>query len=235
MRRSNCLHLLSLLLIGLGATVCSGAIFPQGRGAWPQDWPKELESLRESSRTIGVGTGIQENIYEIPIPDRETFESIWPAILRLRTPGGPLTLYRAGSPPPKAWGDFLSNKKPAIRIYGPTGAYSLKEEIDPQNPPDFEKLIKEGRALRAKAPWPDYIVSNNGELPEYVVLTFSDDGQVKWTPAHPRDDEPEEPRGFYNRARIDVELVIDGQIIDLNHIELPDGVKVVDRRFEDKQ
>lgn len=33
------------------------------------------------------------------------------------------------------------------------------------------------------------------------------------------------------RARIDAGLVVDGQVIDLNRVELPEGVRVVDRRF----
>lgn len=63
------------------------AVFTEERGSWPENWPEVLEPLRGTSKTIGVGTGIQENIYEIPIADRETFEKVWPEILKLRTPG----------------------------------------------------------------------------------------------------------------------------------------------------
>lgn len=222
---------LSALLAALAATEVKAAIFPQNRGAWPEDWPKELEPLRESSRTIGVGTGLQQNIYEIPVPDRETFEKIWPAVLKLRTPGSPLTLHRVETPPPKAWGDLLSNKKAAIRIYGPSGGYKLLEEFDRQNPPNLDEWVAEGRAARCQAPWPEYLVGENGELPEWVVLTKGDDGRTKWVPADPFNEKPDDPRGFYNRARIDIELVVDGKVIDLNRVRFPDGVTVFDKRF----
>ena len=223
-----------LLAISLAATVCQAVIFHQSRGAWPEDWPKELEPLRETSRTIGVGTGIRENIYEIPVPDRDTFERIWPAILRLRTPGGPLTLYRAGSPPPKKWGDVLSNKEPAIRIYGPSGSYSSKGAAGPQDPPDFKKLVEKGRALVARGPWPRTIVGKNDELPQYVTSEEGKDGRLVWVPGDPFHDKDEGPHGVYYRARIDVELVVDGKTINLNRVELPDGVTVIDHRFDDE-
>ena len=226
------LFLTIVTLVALPA-VCLAAIFPQDRGAWPEDWPAELEPLRETSRTLGVGTAIQENIYEIPIKDRETFERLWPIILKLRTPGGPLKLYRAGAAPPKGWGQFLSNKQPGIRIYGPTGALSLAEEIDVKNPPDFNELVKQGRALRAKAPWPIELMKKHGTLPEYVVSEKDEDGKLQWVAADPYDKD-QQYRGFFSRARIDVELVVDGKIIDLNRIRFPDGVKVIDYRFDEE-
>lgn len=231
MRQIVVVGLQMLLIVGIAMNVCRAAVFPQDRGAWPEDWPKELEPLRETSRTIGIGTGIQENIYEIPISDRETFEKVWPAVLKLRTPGSPLTLHRADSTPPKNWGDFLSNANPAIRIYAPTGSYSMKEAVDLQNPPDFEALVREGRALRARAPWPKAIVGKNGELPEYVVSEKGPDGRLIWVAADPFQESKGPPRGFYNRARIDIELVVDGKVIDLNHVEFPDGVVIIDHRF----
>lgn len=226
-------RLLLATLLALAPLSASAAIFPQGRGAWPQDWPKELEPLRETSRTLGIGTGIQENIYEIPIPDRETFERIWPKILQLRTPGGPLKLYRVGEAKHPIWGDFLSNKQAAIRIFGPTGSYALAEEIDVNNPPDFEKLVKEGRALKASAPWPLELIKKHGKLPEYVSSHKKENGKLEWVAADPKG-ENQEGLGFFNRARIDVELVVDGKIIDLNRLRFPDGVRVIDHRFDDK-
>jgi hypothetical protein len=223
---------LLVLSAGLAITGASAAIFPQNRGAWPEDWPKELEPLRESSRTIGVGTGLQQNIYEIPVSDQEAFDKIWPAVLRVRTPGSPLTLYRAGTAPPKAWGDLLSNMGAAIRIYAPSGGYSLLEETDRQNPPNYDEWVREGRAARAQAPWPEYLIGEKGELPEWVVMTKGDDGCVKWVPADPFNKKPGDPRGFYHRARIDVELVVDGKAIDLNRTAFPDGVTVFDKRFK---
>ncbi|MBW3597910.1 MAG: hypothetical protein KY475_11625 [Planctomycetes bacterium] len=230
-RCSICVGLV-IFFASLTAAAAVAAIFPQDRGAWPQDWPEELEPLRESSRTLGIGTALQENIYEIPIPDQATFEKVWPAVLRLRSPNGRITLYRAASPPPKMWGDLLSNGQPTIRIYAPTGSYALNKEIDPVQRTDFKKLVEDGQALHAAPPWPDYLVGKNGELPEYVTSVENKEGQLLWKPADPFEARDEGRAGFFNRARIDVDLVIDGEVIDLNKTRLPDGVTVLDRRFE---
>jgi hypothetical protein len=224
--------LISLLCLFLLANTAIAIIGINDRGTWPEDWPAELEPLRESSRTIMVGTGIQENVYEIPIRDRETFDKVWPAILNIRTPGGPLTLRRT-TPPLLSTRQIQKSDQPTIRIYAPSGGISMTEQIDPENPPDWEALIRDGRALRAQAPWPESIVGKNGELPEYVVSELVD-GRMTWLPADPYDEGQRELfPGFFNRVRIDVELVIDGQIIDLNHVRLPDGAIVIDRRFDE--
>ena len=36
------------------------------------------------------------------------------------------------------------------------------------------------------------------------------------------------------RARIDIELVVDGNIVDLNRIPLPADTPIIDKRFKDK-
>ncbi len=208
----------------------SAAVMVHEEGTWPKDWPTELEPLRKSSRTIDVATGIQQKIYEIRVPDAETFQKIWPAVLKLRTPGSPLMLDRTQA---GAVNGFLHNKAGTIRVYAPTGSHRTAKPFDILNPPDIEELIREGRALRVAAPWPKEIVGTNGELPEYVVSELRD-GRMRWVAGDPHD-KANRPRGFYYRARIDIGLVVDGKIIDLNQVRLPDGVRVFDRRFDDEQ
>lgn len=223
----------SLLLIATAVSNASAIAFVADRGNWPEEWPQELEPLRPTSRTLGVGTGIQENIYEIPIPDRATFEKVWPAVLQVRTPGSPLTLYRTGATPPKAWGTLLSNERAAIRIYGPAGSCKVFGKLDPEEKEKpLDQLVEEGRAVRVQAPWPEYLIGENGELPEWAVIKKQDEGPVKWIPADPRNKETDDFPSFYYRIRIDVELVVDGEVIDLNRIEFPEGVTVFDKRFK---
>jgi hypothetical protein len=42
------------------------------------------------------------------------------------------------------------------------------------------------------------------------------------------------PTGVMNRVRIDIVLIIDGEIVDLNRIPLPSNTSIVDHRFIDK-
>jgi len=58
-------------------------------GAWPNSWPKELEPLRNQSRTLTHQT---TDIHEISFTNREEFESAWPHILGLKSKGAPITL-----------------------------------------------------------------------------------------------------------------------------------------------
>ncbi|MBM80888.1 MAG: hypothetical protein CMJ78_09880 [Planctomycetaceae bacterium] len=91
---------------------------------------KELEPFRKSARTIDAGTGVQQHIYEVPIKDREIFEKLWPVVVKVRTPGGRLTLFRPESAAHKHWGSLLSHKKPVIRIHGPSGGISVLPSLN---------------------------------------------------------------------------------------------------------
>jgi len=196
-------------------------------GKWPNSWPKELEPYRKQAATHEIGTGIQENVYEIRFKNREDFEKIWPTILRLKDKKSPLRLQSIEKPNSLS----LSNgKKPMVRVYS---------YVYPAWP-----VRRPGRRdLRPSPPWPDSIKSPTGELPEHV--TISEDGS-DWVPAwisiekeEPWDItsnlfEDQKPRRFIYRARTEIELVVDGKIIDLNRIQLPTDTPIIDRRFEDK-
>ena len=77
-------------------------------------------------------------------------------------------------------------------------------------------VVYHGMRLVAGPPWPDSIKSPAGELPEFVV-----EESGKWVPFHG-------PGGF--RARVDIVLVMDGKVIDTNHIEIPAHTPIIDRR-----
>jgi hypothetical protein len=73
------------------------------RGSWPGSWPSELEKLRKQSRTL-VGPLRPLRHYAIPFTKRETFESAWPHLLKVKSQGAPLVL---------RWGPSFST--PSIR------------------------------------------------------------------------------------------------------------------------
>ncbi len=180
-------------------------IYPEGH--WPKSWPEELEPYREQATTYCVAHGTQENVYEIRFEDREKFEKVWPAILRLKSKGAPITLLRLG--------DTLFAEKrwvPSVRIYSP-----------PYNTDRIASLgnLRDWRMSEVEPPWPESIKSSTGQLPEYVEQT--QDGS--WVP-----EQKGEPTGVKYRARIDIHLVVDGKIIDLSRIRLPENTPIVDRR-----
>jgi hypothetical protein len=65
----------------------------EDRGTWPETWPKELEPLRESSRTF-EGPLAPLLHYAIPFTNREKFESAWPQLLKVKSQGAPVVLRR---------------------------------------------------------------------------------------------------------------------------------------------
>ncbi|MEK6798677.1 MAG: hypothetical protein AABZ12_06920 [Planctomycetota bacterium] len=196
---------------------------------WPGDWPKALDQVQNSCRTIEWMAGIQENIYEIVFDDREKFEKLWPILLMVKSPGAPLRLFKAEILPDLPERVLTSNARPAVRIFAPAydgiamfpGVAGEREDID--------RLLEEGKALRSSPPWPAGIVSANGELPEYVQAP-EEEGRLKWVPA----DRDYIDRGFLFRARVELELVVDGSVIDLNRTELPSNGPMIDRRFQPK-
>jgi hypothetical protein len=187
-------------------------------GLWPKDWPQELEPLRKQSRTLVHSA---QAIYELRFADREQFEAAWPQILELKSKGAPITLL---SGPDQRLGATLTT---GVRILAPlTGSL-----ISPQGsryPPGAETAVPDGKFLRIGPPWPDHVMSEPGVLPEFVF----DDGGT-WA----RYDPAARPRGHemdLRRARLEIELVVDGVIVDLNRIRLPADTPIIDRRFGDR-
>lgn len=93
-----------------------------------------------------------------------------------------------------------------VRVLSPPGA-AYTSDVD-------------GTSLKPGPPWPESALLPSGELPEYVVMH---NGQ--WVP-------PSEGETGYVRARQDIILVCDGDIVDLNRIPLPLDTSIVDKRFE---
>jgi hypothetical protein len=75
------------------------------KGSWSDTWPKELDGLRDQSRTL-EGPLILLLHYAIPFDNRESFEAAWPHILKVKSKGAPIVLRRG----PSFW---LGDKAPA--------------------------------------------------------------------------------------------------------------------------
>lgn len=218
----------------LASSLCSGMVSINTTGKWPDSWPKELEPFRQQAKTIQIATGYQENVYEIRFENREEFEKLWPVILKLKDKKAPLRLRRIEKPIKK--GSLNNSDRPIVRVFNSdrpvVRVFSHVYPAWPSRRPG-------SRTLRPAPPWPDSIKSPTGELPEYV--TRSEDGNA-WIPAEKQ--EPQDfiwslvddgkPPGFMYRARTEIELVVDGTIIDLNRIFLPPDTPIIDRRFQEQ-
>ncbi len=246
--KTSCLWIVSVLVTFALPPICFSLAMTQDKGKWPDSWPQEMEPLRNKAKTIEFTAGNQEDIYEIHFSDRDQFEHFWPVILSLKTPGAPLRLSRIN---PDYQGSLLSYARPAVRIYAPPQSASsgpggdegeamakLNEEMLNASPEkrkelkqEFARLLRkqkeQGKSLQSGPPWPKEIISDSGELPEYVHAEEVD-GKRRWVPAM-RDGKRV---GFLYRARIEIELIVDGNVIDLNRILLPPESFIIDKRFE---
>lgn len=189
----------------LSVFAASALVIPGTRGTWPEDWPKELEPLRERSRTTEWATGSQEDSHRIPFADRGDFEKHWPVFRTLLKPGARITLRS----PQKAADAVQDLTGPSVIVHAPPAGVAL----------DGEKTFRTGFT------WPDSAFLPDGTLPEYV-MSEEKDGKKRWVPKLGDADRI----GFQYRARIDLTLVVDGSVIDLNRVRFPEGVTVVDAR-----
>jgi hypothetical protein len=139
-----------------------------GQGAWPKNWPEELEPLRKQASSIQGGR-VDLVTHHIPFTKREEFESAWPHLLKAKSKGAPVILLRS--------------------------------------PSDHWHFGKTAAGVLIHAPSPN---SKNPETP----ISGQNDVRSKWM----------------NTTYI--ELIVDGQIVDLNRIPLPDETPIVDERFK---
>src|SRR5580658_9081732 len=91
MHRTSIL-LAALLFFAIGTALAEYSV--SDRGEWPKSWPKQLEPLRNQSRTL-VGPMVEYRWFAIRFTKREEFEAAWPYILKVRAKGAPISLVRA--------------------------------------------------------------------------------------------------------------------------------------------
>ena len=80
-------------------------------GAWPANWPKELEPLRAQARTF-VGPKAPNRHYAIFFNEREEFEAAWPHLLKVKSKGGGLHLVRGPN-------FFLGGSRVGVVVHAP--------------------------------------------------------------------------------------------------------------------
>lgn len=201
----------NLCLVGAGAAIAifsvsvgHGLVATEYSGRLPDSWPKQLRQAKLPVRTIRVGHRIVETVYEIEFDKREDFERMWPHILKLADKGSRLILHDSPS------------------TYDVTGT-SMKAGVRILCPDRGKVKFPDGRVLLIGPPWPRSVRSFSGALPEYVIARNG-----RWVPYASQDPRAAGYRRY--RARVDVVLVVDGNIVDLNRIHLPKRVTLVDKR-----
>lgn len=243
--RFSCLLLAAIVTLGGGASPCGALWEISGEGRWPDSWPEELEPLRAQSDTL---SHISCDVHEIPFADREQLERALPYFLAIASEGTPLTLARGKNP----WtgmtfgltkrrllealgkgGQPAEDFAAGVAVITPKTGGLLAADADGSVAyiaAGAEESHPDATILRVGPPWPDDIRDERGALPEYVVP----DG-AKWLPIRRQD--IRDPRfrkqsSYIQRVPIEVCLMVDGRVVDLNRIRLPQ--LVVDKRFDEK-
>ena len=213
------LRIPALLLVGMLVPALSvfSIVFEVelDRGGWPDTWPNELEPYRDQVTTTQVAHGIHERVYEIRFNSRKEFERAWPHILTVKSRGAPLVIERG----PFTYNVSGSEVVSGVMVLSPSLGYSGgRSWPPPETRNKAEELVTQGKMLRAGPPWPEYLYSEDGQLPEYVKVQEKD-GRLTWVPADAG-----------HRARVDIILIIDGEIVDLSRIVLPSDTPIIGRR-----
>ena len=193
---------IGLIVVFVTASISFATAIIWRKGKWPGPWPKPLEPYRQQTVVVDVSQDIQETVFEIPFEKRDEFEEAWPEILKLKSKGAPLILEKS----PSAYKDSGTTVETGIRILWPSTQ---------------SVTMDDGTIFRATPTEFTSIRTPTGELPEYVI---EKDG--KWIP-YDGQDQP----GFRHRARVDIVLITDANIVDLNRIPLPPETPIIDRRF----
>ena len=146
-QRTKLLTFMSAAAMGCAAAFAMVAI--QWRGTFPKSWPQELDAFRNEARTLWIGNGIQETVYEIQFDTRDEFQKAWPYIISLKSKGAPVILEKSPS---------TFHERPltaGVRILWPAGG---------------EVGLPDGTRLSTGPPWPASVRLSSGELPEYLTL-----------------------------------------------------------------
>jgi hypothetical protein len=194
---------LCIATLAVIALFCVGMVIVHGSPDAPPAWPDELREAVQRGTLFGIANLTQEDLYEFPLTDRGEFERLWPALLKLQSPGAPLALYRTETST-----FFHHSNVASVRIHAP---------VRNGGP----VTVRSGKKFTLGPPWPDSILDMAGHLPAFVVAT--EDG---WKPVSAND----RSLGFHHRVRTEIDLVVDGVIIDLNRIPLPENTLIFDRR-----
>jgi hypothetical protein len=223
-RCTKTLFLLVLVAMGLVWSMTAlpyGVVYPSGN--WPENWPKELEPFRERAQTVGYGVTVETEYYIIEFRTREEFETIWPALLRLKSKGAPLRLKTADKPSTDPNDPRVAHERPHVQI------------ICPMRDKGRYQLLLDG-TYRHIGPWAADLQMPNGILPERVVKRKKDGKWVVWEKEYPLIDlvTGTDYEGPAQQARVQLTLYVDGDVIDLNRIRIPDNTPIEDNRVLDK-
>lgn len=202
--------LLFAVFLALAGSVAP-LVMVERKMAFPSQWPGELAQWSGRVTCYRVATANQEDVYEIEFTDRAEFERFWPVICRVKTPKAPLRL-RTANPKADPTGEYIPCLKPSVRVYTAMRQSSWRAD-------------QSGKPVEGKDARPDFTPDpRDGSLPEYMVW---DKEAGKWI-AH--EGPWQEARGFLHRVRTEIELVVDGDVIDLNRIRIPTDTPIIDRR-----
>ena len=147
---------------------------------------------------------------------------MWPHFLSIATEDSPLTLSRGHD----RWSVVDIDAGVVILTPNTGELLTFDDKKMTVYSPGSESSVPGGRLLKVGPPWPDAIRDKAGKLPEYVVP----DG-LEWratTLQEMRDDVMTAIRS--RRGRTEIRLIVDGDVVDLNRIQLP--TRVIDKRFE---
>lgn len=217
MKKNQSWYLLIILLIIPSAF---GLMMVKEGGDWPKNWPQELEALRKNATTGNFFAGSEAILYYIEFKNRKQFEHAWPFLLKLKSKGAPLSLMSVDLPKTDPNDKSVRHTLPTAVVVCPTQG-------------DYTKMPDGSYSHRAE--WTEDIESQLSDniLPQLVGKCKT---TKKWSVvASPVDSDSIVRYRFIQQARIEIQLYVDGDVIDMNRIHLPENTSIQDRRKYNEQ
>ncbi|MHC4745481.1 MAG: DUF5329 family protein [Planctomycetota bacterium] len=207
----------SLVILALSGSEALGLMMVEPGGKWPENWPSELEHFRFKASTGHFMAGAVATYYYIPFDTREEFERAWPAILKLKSKGAPLSLYTIDPPKtdPNDTRVVTTGAKVAI-VCPEKGTYRKMSDGSYEHQAEWTEHIKPFLA--------------DGILPQFVGRPRTPGPHADWVIVNPKEHDNILEYGRMEQARVELMVHVDGSVIDLNRIRLPENTPIRDNR-----
>jgi hypothetical protein len=201
-------------IVVLAAVSCAfGLMIVRDGGHWPDNWPEQMDALRSSATTGDFSSGAQATYYYIEFSSRDQFEGVWPCLLQLKSKGAPLRLMSVDPPKTDSNDRRVFHSRPTAALVCPTqGSYRKTADGSYSHHAEWTASIETRLA--------------DGVLPQFVGKDFIGNWVIV--------SEPHDPNSVrfwpYQQARVEIALYVDGEIIDMNRIRLPEDTPILDHR-----
>ncbi len=220
MNAKNSLLIAAFVFAVCVASTAQAFMIGHSEGDWPDTWPAELEPLREQAETWIGPIGEYSTLYAIPFTSREQFEDAWPHLLAVLGKNATITFADSSATYVSDVDDEHPRAKALLTCNVTVRQYTAPDGtarwgVFPHYRGSIER--SENGELRRSSP-PRIVDMDDAFLDSLIKL-----GEL-------RKIETEAGIAYEHQPEVNLILKVDGDIVDPDRIEIPEGFVIEDRR-----